>query len=398
MASAVPGLGHRTFWLVPATESEVAATAAPDLQLTARGMANRFLEVAFHADGTFDLLDRQTGRRLPALHHFEDTEDVGDAYGHQHYPRPDLHTTRGAQAAVRVLDALPHRITWEVVIPWALPETSDAGGRSGRLLALTLTSEVTLYADTDRVEIVTRFDHACRNHRLSAVFDTGIQATHSLAEGTFSLVERPVPTPETSMAGYPQQRFTSIADAAGGLAVFNRGLPEFEAVRTGHGTRLSLTLLRAVGTLGPRAGADHPVPGAQCPGPHTMAYALRPVRPGECGGDLLQAALDYATPCIADGASRHAGPLPAQGAFVTVAGPAVVTALKRAERDTDWVVRLWNPTPAAAAVTVGLPAGLARATRTDLDEKPQADLPLTHGAAACTVPAHGLATIKLRPG
>ena len=397
VAPAVPGLGHRTFWLVPVADGEANA-AAPDLQLTPRGMANRFLEVTFNADGTFDLLDRQTGRRLPALHHFEDTEDIGDAYGHQHYPRPDLRTTRGAQAIVRVVDTPPHRITWEVVIPWMLPETSNAGGRNGRLLELTLTSEITLYADTDRVEIVTRFDHACRNHRLRAVFDTGIQAAHSVAEGNFSLVERPVPTPETSMESYPQQRFVSIADADGGLAVFNRGLPEFEAVRTGHGTRLSLTLLRAVGTLGPRAGADHPVPGAQGPGPHTMAYALRPVRPGESGGDLLQAALDYATPLAADGASQHAGPLPTQGAFVTIAGPVVVTALKRAERDADWVVRLWNPTPAAAAVTISLPAGLARATRTDLDERPQADLPLTHGAAACTVPARGLATVKLRPG
>lgn len=396
VAPAVPGLGLRTFWLVPAADGE--DRPAPDLQLTPRGMANRFLEVVFNADGTFDLLDRKTGRRYPELHHFEDTEDVGDAYGHQRYNRPDLRTTRGVHATVRVLDTLPHRITWQVVIPWTLPETSDAGGRSGRLLDLTVASEVTLYSETDRVEIVTRFENVCRNHRLRAVFETAIQAAHSMAEGNFSLVKRPVPSPEESMDAYPQQNVVWIADPDGGLAVFNRGLPEFEAVRTGHGTRLSLTLLRAVGTLGPRAGANHPVPGAQCPGRQVMAYALRPVRGNESDGDILQAALSYVTPFSADGASRHAGPLPARGSFVTVAGPVVVTALKRAERDEDLVLRLWNPTSAATTAEIGMPAGLARATRADLDEMPLAGLPLTHGATACAVPAHGLATVKLRPG
>src|SRR5205807_8197436 len=120
------------------------------------------------------------------------------------------------------------------------------------------------------------------------------------AEGQFAVVERPVapPAPRVEWAEPPDAtQHTLGAVALGDLAVFAKGLPEYEA-REGE---LVLTLLRCVGVISRGAGeiATRPLragpaiatPGAQCIGRHRFEYALRFGRLENA--ELLRAAHDY---------------------------------------------------------------------------------------------------------
>jgi len=121
-------------------------------------------------------------------------------------------------------------------------------------------------------------------------------------QGQVETVRRPVGLPseerermplfdeEQAVSDHPQRAFVDVADAAGGRALPNRGLPEDEAAPTVDGVLLGLTLLRGVGWLSrgdlssryQHAGRPLRTPKAQCPGRQRFAYALVPH-----GGDWL---------------------------------------------------------------------------------------------------------------
>lgn len=404
----IPALGYRTMHVVP--KASIKRPLRKTIRKTKHGMTNGIIALTFNADGTFDLDDMRSGQKLPALHHFEDTEDIGDAYGHRHYDKPDLRTTRGSKAKLKCIAALPNRVTWRVTMPWKLPLSSAINGRSSTLADATLTSDVTLHAGSDRVEIVTTTTNIARDHRLRAVFETTLAATHSVAEGNYSRVRRAITDPESSMEGHPQQGFVEIADDTGnGFALLNRGLPEFEAVKLpsksskeGDISRqdaktpsevisLRLTLLRCTGELGPPAGANHPTPGAQDPGDHRFEYAIRPLSSGESVTERVAAVRDYTVPLTAEGATLHKGTLPSEGSFLRLEGSAILGALKQAERSTDTILRLWNPADQPSDIRL---AGIQSAAITNLNEDHLSSCQTNEPSAHAPVPAKGLVSVS----
>jgi hypothetical protein len=135
--------------------------------------------------------------------------------------------------------------------------------------------------------------------------------------------------------------------AVGELALFTKGLPEYEALRTPSGaTLLALTLLRCVGWLSRddlptrpdgHAGPGMETPEAQCLGEHTFEYAL------SLGGDasdaaLARAAQDYRVDFLLGPAG-----LDADGVLQVETEGALLSALKGAEDGNGQVLRLFNP-------------------------------------------------------
>ena len=113
-----------------------------------------------------------------------------------------------------------------------------------------------------------------------------------ISDGHFHVNERPLARPEGEdwvqppPATMPQQEFSLLqSPGGGGVALFNRGLPEIEAVAREGGTAMHLTLLRSVGWLSRddfatrrhcNAGPTLATPDAQCLGEQRFRYALMP--------------------------------------------------------------------------------------------------------------------------
>lgn len=91
------------------------------------------------------------------------------------------------------------------------------------------------------------------------------------------------------------------------------------------------------------------------------------------------------------------GDLPATGAFVEVADPDVlVSALKRSEDGTAWILRLRNLAASAREVEVRFPRWTVRtAVQTNLVEEPQGDLKVASGRLRVPLPKRGPATVRL---
>jgi alpha-mannosidase len=220
----------------------------------------------------------------------------------------------------------------------------------------------------------------------------------------FDVVERriaPWPGWRNPTDAQPQQAFVDLSDGQRGLMIANRGLPEYEVLRDGHGT-LALTLLRCVGHLGDWGVFATTV--AQCPGPWAAEYAILPHT--GTWSEAARWAREYVTPLhagqawpnMAPTAQRGAG-LPDEASFLRIEGEALVlAACKQAEDRASIVVRLYNPTgdPCRGTLTSLLP--LAGAYLVTLEECRLRPLPVSERSSiAFTAGPKAIVTLELEP-
>jgi alpha-mannosidase len=224
--------------------------------------------------------------------------------------------------------------------------------------------------------------NTARDHRLRALFSTGVHTGVADAHGQFEVVRRPVEIPaeerarvpefdeEQEVSYHPQRAFVDVSDHDDGLAVLNRGLPEYEAEQQADGVCLGLTLLRCVGWLSrddlstryKHAGPPLETPEAQCQGPQVFEYALVPHSGDWLAGGVAQEAEAYITPV-------HSAPLaplhqpegqtvPLEAGFYRL-NPAqlLFSACKRSEDGQSLILRANNVSPhpldAALQLTFG---------------------------------------------
>ncbi|MEO6121874.1 MAG: alpha-mannosidase, partial [Acidimicrobiales bacterium] len=225
--------------------------------------------------------------------------------------------------------------------------------------------EVAVYTDVEvragerLVRVHTRFDNACRDHRLRTHFPLPRPATASRAECAFAVVERGLaaeggPT-EAAMATFPSRRFVQ----AGGLTVVHEGLLEYELVGIGPGgaTELALTLLRATGMLSRVEMTTRPLPagppdrleGPQMLGPVEARYAV------QVGDADPYALVDDAFLAMEVVTAPGGGGRPPTGSGLRVDG-AEVSALRRVAGG-GLELRVFNPTGQAASVRVAGQSG-----------------------------------------
>ena len=426
VATDLPALGHATYhlrerptadggWLT----ADGAVPTADGRRLTASGdvLENALLHVRLQPNGTFDVTHKATGRSFAGLNALESTEDIGDEYDYSPAPRTETYASAGSSGAVRVVDAGPLVARLEAAFEVRLPAgiRPDRKGRLRRRVSCPVRVQLTLRADEPFVEVVTTFENRARDHRLRALFPLGIATDTIVSDGHFYVNRRPIAEPEAKdwlqppSGTHPQQEFSLLDDAAGGLALLNRGLPEIAAVGGGAagagGVGLALTLLRAVGWLSRddfptrscrNAGPTVATPDAQCLGARTFRYAVLPFAGGFLGAGVPAWSRRWRTPPVAVQGVED-GLVPGGAGLLEVTGPAVaVSAIKKHEVRDTLVVRLCNLAPVAAEAVLVTGPALGAAWRTDLLEERLA--PLAPAGAHClAIPLgpHEIATVEV---
>jgi mannosylglycerate hydrolase len=224
-------------------------------------------------------------------------------------------------------------------------------------------------------------------------------------EGWKDWIEDPVDT-------YPQKYFLSVSDEQRGLALLNRGLPEYEVLPAAgeRGVVVALTLLRCVGWLsrgdlsnrrGP-AGPALPTPEAQMEGEWSFDYALFPYVGTWTANAarVQQQGHAFNTSILCAPAGVQNGPLEPGWSFVRLE-PAglVLSTVKRAEDGSGLILRWYNPL--ASDVTADLTTALdfSRADSVSLNEEVrsaivgESDAPTRHWRIP--TPAGAILTVRL---
>lgn len=277
--------------LVPASTRVLASVPAPGLAIlvvhaedadfpehpvsaTDEGLSNGLISLTVNRDGTTDLIDPATGRRITGAMGLVDEGDRGDSYNFA--PTPGQRVTRPAEVTVTVLERGCLRARILIARTYDLPAGLDPSDRTRRGGSLTQSVDTVLElrADEPFVRVRVSLVNAVADHRLRIhvpTLETGVQDSASAgqygvttrgrtAEGGWG--EFPLPT-------FPATRFIH----AGGIGVLLRKLTEFEVVDgdAGQPDAIALTLVRSVGLMSVNthplrdepAGSQIPVPGAQ---------------------------------------------------------------------------------------------------------------------------------------
>ncbi len=392
-ARDVPAYGGRVLFVRPRSHEDPNLTRratetrplSRSMQATPDRLENAHLRVTIDpASGTLTLRDKRTGSEFSGLNRFVDSGDVGDLYN---YCPPTSDATVQTPAwppTVELIEMGPARGTLRVTATYLLPKscTPDRRARSIEKVAYTIITDVSLVAGARRVELRTTVENTAKDHRLRVLFPVPFLASYADAEDAFSVTRRPARCPEprageppysdyieAPVDTHPQKRFVDVSDGTVGLAVLNRGLPEYELLHLdGATSAVALTLLRCVEWLSrddltTRKGHAGPMihtPEAQGLGSHSFEYALMP-HPGTWEAEdcaVLQEAHAYEAPLRAHATEQHEGTLPPLWSFVHVTpGNVLVSAVKRAEQEDALIVRLVNPSrrPVVAEVILATP-------------------------------------------
>lgn len=405
LARDIPAYGGRALFIRPraAQSGDEADGATPAISYAERTRAdatsieNAHLRVSVdRAAGTFSLVDKRTGHEYHGLNQIVDSGDVGDLYTYCP-PANDTVITQPASAPqFHVVEAGPARATLRVTRTYTLPAACAPArdGRDAATVECVITSDVSLTAGAQRVEIRTEVENAARDHRLRVLFPVPFTVSHADAEGVFEVTRRPARLdmpPAESAAEWaelpvntqPQKRFVDLSDGESGLAVLNRGLPEYEVVAAPNGTgdAVALTLLRCVEWLSredltTRRGHAGPMlntPEGQGIGRHVFEYALVPHGGSWRSEDALalRQAQEFEEPMRAVVTEQHDGPLGANVSFVHVAPASlVVSAIKRSERGDGLVVRVYNPLSEPVRAEVFLARPFTDVSLVNLNEDP----------------------------
>ena len=370
--------------------------AEPKRAVTARGntMENEFLKVAFAPNGTLTLTDKKTKRLTKGLHYFEDGADAGDPW---HFKRPtgkdNIVNTLKGKASVKKVEDTPLACAFEVSLTLKAPAAlvPDKTRRTREMKAIRIASTVRLAAGSRRLEFTTRIDSPVRDHRLRAMFPTGVQTDTAHAEGSFDVVQRSLKRPENTqdwvdreVGIQPQQSFVDLSDGKSGIALLNRGLREYEVLDDAQRT-LAVTLVRGIRypsiAGGAQPFADDPYQDAcQCTGAIEHHYALMPHAGNWEKGRVLPEARLFNVPLrMAQCSAGVATPVP-EFSFLRLEGDdLVLSAMKVADREDALVVRVYNPTTRTARGAVVLANAVASARTANLNEEPQGSVPVTGG-------------------
>lgn len=405
----VPGCGYRVLYALSGSAETPAAIKNPVRALD-QGMENDLLRVEIRDDGTLDVLDKRTGRQFQGLGYLQDDEDAGDEYDYSPAPQSERITTVGEPAEIRQVYAGPLQVTYEIRRTLDLPAslTPDRRGRSEARVRCPVTSTVTLRANSARVDVRTTIENRARDHRLRVCFPSDLETDVASADGHFDVLTRPIALPETEDWDQPpsptkhQRTFVDLSDGEAGLAIFNRGLPEYEVLRDGGRNTIAVTLLRCVGWLSrgdlltrpDHAGPALPTPEAQCLGTHTFDYAIVPH--ADDWHTITHDAVDYRAPLTVRRGTEQEGVVPTKDQLATLKHPIrrtpvdldgelpdtlsliaiepatlVLSAIKQSEDGDRLIVRLFNPLEETVEATVRFAFPIEKAHKTNLREKPR---------------------------
>jgi alpha-mannosidase len=220
---------------------------------------------------------------------------------------------------------------------------------------------ISIPRDSKYVDIENDIDWHEAHVLLKAAFPLAASGPFATYEIPYGSIDRPTTRNnswEKAQFEVPAMRWADLGDGKHGLSVINNSKYGYDAA----GNVLRLTLLRSAKWPDPEADMGH----------HHFHYALYPHAGTWKDALTVRHGYEYNYPLTAVVTTAHAGSLPAEHSFASVAPENVVlTAVKKAEDANGLIFRVYEWAGKASTVEFHVPPGATGATVTNLMETPE---------------------------
>ena len=401
-ADELPPMGYKVFRVIP----QHGPYRHDGTMLTgAAAMENEFLQVQVNSNGSVNITSKETGMVLINQNTFQDRGAVGD-YWVGAFPKQDkIVTSFGSQAEISVIEDGPLNCAIEVKTKLELPIAAayDATSRLDQTKTVNITTVYKLNKSQRYLHITTTIENTVKDHIIRAMFPSDIQTDTAFAQTPFDVIERDIKLPDTRdwrepyKPVQPHLNFVDLTDGQKGVAILNKGLPQYEAVDDPQRT-IALTLLRAHRAWNSVRLAHYPdQPGTQLQGTYTFEYAILPHKGNWEDGQVLYEAEKFNIAPVVGAAGPGKGDLPTELSFIELVGDGLVlNALKKGEWDDSIIIRISNPTSRNIAGSIKLHAPIAKAEIVNMMEtETQQELTINENAICLNVPSKKVITVRI---
>lgn len=365
----VPALGYRTYYLETAEQAQDVDVVSDEANV----LENDALKVAVNEDGSYNLLDKKTGRMYENLGFYEDTGDMGNEYIYIQDSGKQVISTKGMKAEISCVERNAFRTVVEIchkmMVPAGMGEEllrqremcidpyTRVANRSSELVEMDVKTVLTLEKSAKGLRVATTICNQAKDHRVRVILPTGLDASMHLADSAFEVVRRKNRHNDTwtNPCGCERQQcFAAMEDAKGGLLVANRGLYEYEILEEQENA-IAVTLLRCVAEMGD--WGYFPTPKAQQMGTFCLEFEIVPYAAGETGAAFDEGYAFQQDLTVEQAGFERAflrkpgqvkpelveGGLPLEMSFVSFEGDGIhMTAFKKGQKKDDLFVRFVN--------------------------------------------------------
>jgi len=351
--------GYETIFLVEDKDAAIKDKTLQIIDSARRTLENDYLHITIHSNGSFTMLDKETGQRYEHLGVYEDTGDIGNEYMYKESGDKQRFQTTDAKASVEVIENSSLvgkiRVSLAIDIPksasLALHEEKETlvwhpnrnAERSDEQVTMEMITEMTLEKESKGLIIHSSFNNQVRDHRLRMKFPVGEASTYHYADSIYEVVERPnKPEPEWGNPSFDHhmQKFVSLNDDERGLTIATAGLHEYEIVDQ---SSIEITLLRSVGELGDWGVFD--TPEAQCLGHNDAHLVIYPHSGNVIESKAYQDAYHSFDPELIIQTGQHEGNKPDKSeVFAWDENELVLTSMKPSLDTEAMILRWFNPT------------------------------------------------------
>jgi alpha-mannosidase len=252
----------------------------------------------------------------------------------------------------------------------------------------TFVQEITLYVDSDEVEIVNDIDWHETHVLLKAAFALAAFSKVATYEIPYGAIERPTTRDnswEQAKFEVPALRWADLGDGKHGFSLINESKYGYDC----KDNLLRLSLLRS--SVWPDPMADK--------GRHHFSYALYP-HDGDWKTALtVRHGYEYNYRLNAKQVQSHTGVLPATHSFVSVEPEnLVLTAMKKAEDSDALILRFYESAGLRTSAVITLPNAFTQATEVNLMErKKNEEEPILRsgGHLSMTVSPYSITTLQI---
>ena len=352
-ARNVPAYGCAVYHIV----SGEAVVATAPLKATAKTLENRYVKVTLDNCGRFRrVYDKQANREVLAegalgntLQLFEDRPASNDAWDID-YNFEEIMSEPDKAESMAVLENGPVRAVVRVV------------RRTERSV---FTQDITLYANSPRIDVDTHVDWHEKRRLLKVAFPVDVLTAKATYHIQFAAIER---TTHENTA-FDHARFEVPAHHWADLSEADYGVSLLSDCKYGYDVRdnvLRLSLLRS--PVNPDPHADE--------GEHRFTYALLP-HEGDWRGQSVREGYALNAPLLATAAKTAPGALPATAPLVETDRPnVIVETVKQAEDSDALVARLYEAHGARGKASIRFGVPVSNVTECNLMEDPETDIPV----------------------
>ncbi len=412
LAEQLVGPGYEMYLL---EKTKIVPSFPEEIYCSSYCLENQWYKVVVNKeDGSVDIEDKSTGIVYKKCNQFFDEGDAGDTHSFCSPDENSIVKRPLSSPKTHLMEKGPVRATIKIDIVLTLPcgLSKNRNSRSAKKVSYPITVYLSIYSRIKRIDFRVEVENRATDHRLRVHFPTPIKTEYSFAESIFDVVKRPINTPdgenwvEKPSGIYPQQDFVDINNGEEGMALANKGLPEFQIIRGPGGATIILTLLRCIGRLGRsdlscRKGGAGPlleIPRAQCLGKYCFRYSLIPHEKMWLSSLTHKYAHEFEVPLRAYQTDFHSGWLPLQQNLIAVEPDTlVVSAIQKSENGERLIVRIYNlaDEQIRGKVALYVPFGKANLVNLDEEEVPEGDLVKDNaGRVQILLPAKSIKTIK----